>query len=313
MIETHYQSYLSKDKVNELYKKYLSGSINPTPKERLKINPKVAYYVSEEDIVKNIPLTLLKKYQSVYGELSDVSKRDPVSNTAWDFLYFVNSDYFRPAAIAFEKSERAVLGTDISPSYTKYIPGTKSFTEFWEEEFVRIVNGYEPIVDGQKCGLRISGEFYFYLNYCRIEKVTRDSSGKTIVRSSFPDFLAMDYYYFRELESRENPSLFGFDEDYKKSMTVVKSRRKGFSYKAAAGCVWIAAFNKKARVGIAGEPNTTDATDAVKCARKCLPVIDHLSNYTPFGRKTQETHKRTEDGFTLKQRILTSTLLLPLD
>lgn len=279
------QSYLNVDQLIKLYDSYNKRSLEPTTKEKLIINPKLAYEITDQLLHDSIPYELIKRYRDVYGEISKVSKVDPVSNLNWDFLYFVNSDYFRPAALAFERSERAVIGSKIKASYTQHIPGTKSYEKFWEQEFTRIVNGYEPIIDGKLCGLRISGEFYFYLNYCRIEKVTRDSLGKTIVKSSFPDFLAMDYYYFKELESRENPSIYGYDDSYKRSIALVKSRRKGFSYKAAAGCVWIAAFNKKARVGIASEPNTGDATDAVKCARKCLPIIDHLTLYTPFGRK----------------------------
>jgi hypothetical protein len=279
------QSYLNVDQLIKLYDSYNKRSLEPTTKEKLIINPKLAYEITDQLLHDSIPYELIKRYRDVYGEISKVSKVNPVSNLNWDFLYFVNSDYFRPAALAFERSERAVIGSKIKASYTQHIPGTKSYEKFWEQEFTRIVSGYEPIIDGKPCGLRISGEFYFYLNYCRIEKVTRDNSGKTIVRSSFPDFLAMDYYYFKELESRENPSIYGYDDSYKRSIALVKSRRKGFSYKAAAGCVWIAAFNKKARVGIASEPNTSDATDAVKCARKCLPIIDHLTLYTPFGRK----------------------------
>lgn len=290
------QSYKSKEDLRKMYSQYLKGTLKSTPKEKLIINPKVAYYVSETDILNSIPFELVKSFREVYGEISSVSKQDPVSNLNWDYLYFVNSDYFRPAAIAFEKSEKAVVGTNVKPSYTQHIPGTKSFKQFWEEEFKRIIYGYEPLVDGKPCGLKISGEFYFYLNYCRIKKIVKEDSGETKEVRAFPDFLVMDYYYFKELDSRENPYKYNLDDNWKRSICLAKSRRKGFSFKAAAGAVWIAAFKNNARVGIASEPNTNDDTDAVKCAAKCLPIIDHLTNYTPFGRK-QPGDPKTNGGW----------------
>jgi len=54
---------------------------------------------------------------------------------------------------------------------------------------------------------------------------------------TFPDFLSMDYYYFKELDSRERPAVYGLDSSHRKHMIVAKSRRKGFSFKAAAGAV----------------------------------------------------------------------------
>jgi hypothetical protein len=281
----HIYFYKSLSEEEALQKAYEKGTLSPTPKEGLIINPKVAYHITEKDIVKSIPTKWVKENANIYGELSRLAFTDPVENLNWDFLYFKNTDVFRPAAIAFEKSERNVIGTNLQPTYTEHIKGTKSYMEFWDEEFKRINYGYEPIVDGKPCGVRISGEYYFYLNYTKMKKIERDKNGKEIDIYTFPSFLTMDYYYFKELEARENPEKFGLERDYKRSLVLAKSRRKGFSYKAAAGAVWITAFNDDARVGIASEANSNDATDAVKCARKCIPIIDHLTNFTPFGRK----------------------------
>lgn len=277
--------YKTKRELEQLQGQYNAEILNPTPKEGLVINPKVAYYINSRDIVESIPQDSIEQSKDIYGKLTRLSLQDPVRNTKWDYLYFVNSDVFRPAAIAFEKSVKDTKGTKVKPSYTKHVKGTKAYKEFWKEEFRRIKHGYEPIVDGKPCGIRISGEYYFYLNYTLMEKIKRMPNGNERSYESFPDFLTMDYYYFRELESRENPHKFGFSNDYKKSMVVAKSRRKGFSFKAAAGCVWIAAFNNNARVAVASAPNAKGATDAVRCVRKCIPILDHLSRYTPFGRK----------------------------
>jgi hypothetical protein len=302
IIDLHHQSYLNKDELFKLYDSYKKGLLEKTPKEKLIINPCVAYHVSDAKIKETFPLQLVKAYKSVYGDVSDLSKQDPVSNLEWDYLYFVDSDVFRPAAIAFEKSLKAVAGTRIPPSYTQHVKGTKSYDQFWETEFERIVNGYEPIVDGKPCGLKISGEFYFYLNYSIIVKEEFLENGKQITKKTFPNFLAMDYYYFKELDARENPHKYNFDNEFKRSICLSKSRRKGFSFKAAAGAVWITAFNSNARVGIASEPNTNGETDAVKCARKCIPIIDHLSKYTPFGRKEVGNPKNNGGWITMKAK-----------
>lgn len=266
----------------ELQKKYDSGKLEPTPKEKLVINPKVAYLVTDEDIRKSVPQEDILKAESIFGKISRFSLYSPVKNLNWDYLHFVNVDYFRPAGIAFQKSVKSTKGTRIKPSYTKFVKNTKAWKNFWDEEANRIINGYEPVIDGKPCGIRIPGEFYFYLNYGWIKKVEFDDDGNVVSdKSDLPDWLAMDYYYYRELEARENPTLYGFDRSYKQSLSVTKSRRKGFSYKAANGAVWITAFRRKAKVMIA----SITGRDATLCFQKAMDMIDHLSKYTPFGRK----------------------------
>jgi hypothetical protein len=78
-------------------------------------------------------------------------------------------------------------------------------------------------------GIRISGFHYFYLNYCPIDRIIDEvqPDGETISRRdrSFPAFYDGDHEYFSSVDKcrREN-----------KHMVVLKARRKGFSYKAAA-------------------------------------------------------------------------------
>lgn len=276
--------YKTEEELIELQRLYDNDESEPTPKESLVINPKVAYLVQDSDIAKALPDSrVLKRVEGIFGTLSRFSTDyTPVANLNWDYLFFVDSDIFRPAAIAFEKSRESVKGTKIKPSYTPYLPGTKAHKQFWETEFLRIVKGYEPMIDGKLCGIRIPGEFYFYLNYGWMQKVEFDENGDVVKDTSgLPDFLAMDYYYFRELEARENPGLFGLPTTYKQSLSITKSRRAGFSYKAGAGAVWITAFRNKTKVLIASETGR----DATLCFQKAMDIIDHLSKYTPFGRK----------------------------
>lgn len=277
--------YKSKEELDQLLIDYRLGSIAPTEKEGLIINPKVAYEVKNKDIAKSVPSKeVLKRLQPVYGKLSDFSTEyTPVDNLLWDYLYFTDSSIFRPAGLAFMKSLRSAKGNKgMNPCYTSHLPGTNAHERFWDQEFRRITQGYEPEVDGKPCGIRISGEFYFYINYGWIKKLDFNDKGEVISdESGIADFLVMDYYYYKELESREDPAKFGLPYDHKQSMSITKSRRKGFSYKAGSGAAWIISFKPKSKVLIASDTGK----DAALCFKKAMDIIDHLSLYTPFGRK----------------------------
>ncbi len=68
--------------------------------------------------------------------------------------------------------------------------GSPSWYEYWKEQRRRCIEGYEV------AGARITGDHYFYLNFCPIMKVD-DSSSKTSKKiKGFPDFWDGDYNYF---------------------------------------------------------------------------------------------------------------------
>jgi len=270
------------------------------PREKRWINPNVFELLTEQDIQEAIPEGIQDtQFKKLYGELSRLSTQDPVSNTMWDYLKFTNVDIFRPAAIAFSASKFAVVGTNLMPSYTQHIKGTIAYRNFWKEELKRIINGYEPTVNGEPCGIRISGEFYFYLNYCVIELMQKDEHSEEMVGSrDFPHFLVMDYYFFKEIDARERPSLYDLPKSYKKvGIVVAKSRRKGYSFKAASGAVWVTAFPKSKN---SSPPKVLIASDtgrdASLCFKKCVVIIDWLTEYTPFGRK-DPGNPRTNGGW----------------
>ena len=107
--------------------------------------------------------------------------------------------------------------------YTAALPGTKQYYEYWDTEQFRCMHGYEIN------GVKISGFHYFYLNYCPIDRIIDEEQpdGEIISRRdrSFPAFYDGDHEYFSSIDKarREN-----------KHLVVLKARRKGFSYKAAA-------------------------------------------------------------------------------
>ena len=126
---------------------------------------------------------------------------------------FRDTARFSPAATAFIAQGY----------YTDALPGTKEYYEFWDKERDRCLYGFE--VDG----VRITGYHYFYLNYCPIDRaideVLPDGTVQARRERTFPAFYDGDYEYFGAVETcrKEN-----------KHMSVLKARRKGYSYKAGS-------------------------------------------------------------------------------
>ena len=147
---------------------------------------------------------------------------------------FKNTDKFRPAALHFQEHGY----------YTDAIEGTKKWEDYWDEEKRRCLEGYE--VDGQK----ITGFHYHYLNYFRIDRAVEVEEGdKTFKKRKydFPDFYDSDYDFFWLVEiarkgiEKEKYEQLNLDVDLHeddlvggRQMTVLKARRKGYSYKCAS-------------------------------------------------------------------------------
>lgn len=129
-----------------------------------------------------------------------------------------NSDKFRQAAIQY-------INTG---SYCQYPTNTTEYFKFWDEETKRCIDGYTA-PDGDY----ITGYHYFYINYCPIlrivNKIIEDKQGNTRVKRTseltFPDFYDYDYYYFQAIQEAE---------ELGKHICLIKSRRKGFSYKGGS-------------------------------------------------------------------------------
>ena len=249
-------------------------------KEIIEPNPKVATILTYKDITDRIPMEYIEDNEDMFGTLSQQVLTNPVRNTKWRYLFFHDSSVFSPAANAYQESEEATSKSSIEPTYCKHLKGTTSYKKFWVEERRRCLEGYEPEVDGKPCGVRIPGEYYFYLNFCRIKLTIKNKdTGEDSEGTDFPRFNTMDYYYFKELELRENPTKFGLPITYKSHFILAKARRKGFSYKNAGGATWKYTFFKGVEVAIIAETGH----DALKTFQKCLMNIDFLTQYTEFG------------------------------
>lgn len=149
--------------------------------------------------------------------------------------YWVNTEVFKEEANHFEK-------------HGYYCPdpwGSPSWQMYWEEQFKRTQEGYLV------AGVRITGDHYFYLNFCPIIRVEKNASGRKAKKiENFPDFWDGDYNYFWATEIAYNgidkveleklKLHISIQEEYLnggRHIIVGKSRRKGYSFKNASKVV----------------------------------------------------------------------------
>jgi len=180
-------------------------------------------------------------------------------------------DYFRPSALHFKKYG----------CYTNLTPNSNPNSEYgkWiREEIRRCYDGYIRESDGEW----ITGDYYFFLNYCPIQVAkTKKGTKKAERLIDFPDIWEGHYYLFHYLEqARFNGHHAG----------MLASRGKGKSYSGAA---------RLAKRFILGE--SKDVNKKVQCvvtaserkyiqgANQILDMfvyyIDFLANNTQFPAK----------------------------
>lgn len=144
--------------------------------------------------------------------------------------------------------------------------GSPAWYDYWSEQRKRCIEGYSV------GGAKITGDHYFYMNFCPIKKVDDKSGSKSSKIKGFADFWDGDYNYFwvreiarqgifdsvkqgeedkqafleldSEAQAIELKQLFEslhlevkIQVDYLRggwNLIVGKSRRKGYSYKSAA-------------------------------------------------------------------------------
>lgn len=99
-----------------------------------------------------------------------------------------DTDYFRPSALHFSE-----FGC-----YTKLRPNANPNSEYrkWlNEEVRRCWEGYIRPSDGEW----IPGDMYFFLNYCPIQLIKKNSKGESIRTIDFPSFFDGNYFRFHYL------------------------------------------------------------------------------------------------------------------
>ena len=164
--------------------------------------------------------------------------------------------------------------------------------QFWTTEQDRCINGYTAD-DGDY----ISGYNYFYLNYCPITRIVYKKVKRGNVEKirptdehTFPDFYDYDYYFFQGIEEAEMEG---------KHMCVLKSRRKGFSYKGASMCCrnYYLIPESKSYVYASNKQYLTD--DGI--LTKAWSYMDFIDEYTAWGKKrSTDTTMRKRAGMKVK-------------
>jgi hypothetical protein len=159
--------------------------------------------------------------------------------------YWINSNVFREEAMHHEK-------------YGYYCPdpwGSPAWEHYWQTQLDRCRNGYKV------GGVEITGDHYFYLNFCKIEVAVQISETVAEKQEKFPAFWDGDYNYYWSLKiarygfQKKDPTSGLIIPDIEKlnslqlslqphhdfldggyNMIVGKARRKGYSYKNGAIC-----------------------------------------------------------------------------
>lgn len=93
---------------------------------------------------------------------------------------WINTKVFREEALTFQK-----YGAYCSDPW-----GSPDWFTYWQEQRNRSIYGYTV------GGVKITGDHYFYLNFCPILKVEDTNLRKSAKITDFPDFWDGDYNYF---------------------------------------------------------------------------------------------------------------------
>ena len=184
------------------------------PKEYIESLPKEVqeqYY----DFITNVPY--ISKLLSDNRKYAKDLPRDSEGKIIIDITephILEDTDYFRPSAIHYQQYG----------CFTKLKPNANPNSEYgkWiREEVRRCWEGYVRPSDGEW----ITGDMYFFLNYCPIQLIKKDNKGKSIRTIDFPKFWDGHYYKSHYLNQCRNEGHHAAE---------LASRGKGKSYYAAS-------------------------------------------------------------------------------
>ena len=163
-----YQTPVTEDELNELpqeIKEQFLDAINNIPFVKSMISP-------NRPRAKDLPRDNEGKI------IIDITKPHTLEDT----------DYFRPTALYYKEHG----------CFTKLRPNANPNSEYgkWlREEVRRCWEGYIRESDGEW----ITGDMYFFLNYCPIQLIKKSKNGDTIRTIDFPSFFDGNYYRFHYL------------------------------------------------------------------------------------------------------------------
>lgn len=182
---------------------------------------------------------------------------------------WIDTYKFSPSAIKWQKE-----GT-----YCSEPRGTMEYDDFWEQEYRRCLQGYT--VKGV-CGTkdrRITGDHYFFLNYCPIQVIENTNSKSANQITGFPSFIDIQYDLYHEIEEAET------DPENPTDLTCLKARGKGLSFiSAELGARNFHLIPESKTIYIAAD--TSYLQDEIKgVLPKLQKMIDHINTYCPEWRQ----------------------------
>jgi hypothetical protein len=191
----------------------------------------------------------------------------------------INIDKFRVPGLTFIDNYKKT-GREF---YIDAPRGSLEWKLYWDEQEYYCKYGFS--VDG----IRITGDHYFYLNFCMIMITTAGKAAEAIVKKksadtkilTFPEFWDADYYYYHEIEKARADG---------QHLLVLKPRRRGYSYKNAALAAKKYTFERNATVLILGY----DLTFAQETMKMAVDYLDFLIRCTDFGKSRDYADKPKE-------------------
>lgn len=176
---------------------------------------------------------------------------------------FTKSEEFSFLANYFESNK---INNKRNSTYTNFIPGTAQYENFWKQVEDWCINGYT-----NSAGITITGQHFFYLNFCRILSESEDKGIKR-KKENFPKFVDLDYDFFW---------LVDYCRKNQKSLIAVKGRRQGWSYKAGGIAAHEFSFYRDSKSLIGGFLSKYSET-TMKFA---LNNLNWLNENTEFGKQ----------------------------
>jgi hypothetical protein len=178
-------------------------------------------------------------------------------------------DYFRPAAIYFEKHGR------YSPLFPNKNPNSE-FYKFWKEEARRCREGYVRDYDGEW----IPGNYYYQLNYAPLLRAEEIEGTKRADRvEAFPFVYDADYWFFHYCEIARANGMHGAN---------LKRRGCGYSVKASTMLSknFVLGDTEKARQKVKSFAIANEKEYLIKdgILNKFVSNIDFVATHTPWPR-----------------------------
>lgn len=197
-----------------------------------------------------------------------------------DFSH-INTEEFSPEAKRFKIN--SLRGNEC---YIDEPRDSLAWKEYWDEQEYYCRNGYSV------GGVKITGEHYFYLNFCQIKLTDATKPGERVVKkkvekqTTFPAFWDSDWYYFTECELAREAG---------EHMIILKPRRRGYSYKNAAKCAYMYTFTRQSTSLIVAELSTYSE----ETMGMAVNYLNFLQQYTDFGknRLVNKPKEEIESGF----------------